>query len=47
MNAESGWATAVGIAVGTFGWVVGLGKVHWPQHAQWALFFVIVGVTGM
>ncbi len=45
MSAESGWATAVGIAVGTLGWVVGLGKVLWPKHPQWALSFIIVGVT--
>jgi hypothetical protein len=46
MNAESGWvATAVGTAVGTLGWVVGLGKVLWPEHPQWALFFITIGVT--
>lgn len=46
MSAESVWvATAVGTAVGMLGWVVGLGKVLWPEHPQWALFFVIVIVT--
>jgi hypothetical protein len=46
MSAESGWVgTAVGTSVGTLGWVVGLGKVIWPEHPQWALFFVTVGVT--
>lgn len=46
MSAESGWlATAVGTAVGILGWVVGLGTVLWPEHPQWALFFVVLGVT--
>lgn len=46
MSSESGWlATAVGTAVGILGWVVGLGKVIWPEHPQWALFFVVLGVT--
>ena len=45
MSAESGWATAVGIAVGMLGWVVGLGKVLWPQHPQWALVLIVVGVA--
>lgn len=45
MSAESGWATAVGFAVGMLGWVVGLGKVLWPKHPQWALSLIIVGVT--
>lgn len=45
MSAESGWAMAVGAAVGMLGWVVGLGTVLWPEHPQWALFFVILGVT--
>lgn len=45
MSVESGWAAAVGIAVGMLGWVVGLGKLLWPEHPQWALSFIIVGVT--
>jgi len=46
MSAESGWlATAVGTAVGILGWVVGLGKVVWPEHPQWAMFFITLGVT--
>ncbi|HEY2468695.1 MAG TPA: hypothetical protein VGI45_12760 [Terracidiphilus sp.] len=46
MSMESGWVgTAVGAAVGTLGWVVGLGKVLWPEHPQWALFFIIAGVS--
>lgn len=46
MRAESGWlATAVGTAVGILGWVVGLGRVLWPEHPQWALFFITLGVT--
>ena len=37
MSAKSGWvATAVGTAVGTGGWIVGLGKLLWPVHPQWA-----------
>lgn len=46
MSAESGWvATAIGTAIGTLGWVVGLGKVLWPEHPQWALVFITVVVT--
>ena len=46
MSAESGWVgTAVGASLGVFAWVVGLGKVLWPEHPQWALFFFIVGAT--
>ena len=48
MSAESGWVgTAIGASVGVLGWVVGLGKVIWPQHPQWTLFFIIVGVTAI
>lgn len=45
MSAESGWATALGIAVGTLGWVVGLGDLLWPEHPIWALLFITLGVT--
>ena len=46
MSAKSGWvATAVGTAVGTGGWIVGLGKVLWPVHPQWALFFLTIAST--
>ena len=46
MHLESGWvATAVGTAVGILGWVVGLGKIVWPEHPQWALFFITLAVT--
>ena len=46
MSTESGWVgTAVGASAGVLGWVVGLGKVLWPEHPQWALIFFIVGVT--
>lgn len=46
MSAESGLlGTATGAAVGLLGWVVGLGSVLWPGHPQWALFFIIVGVS--
>ena len=48
MSAESGWvATAIGASAGVLGWVVGLGKVLWPEHPQWALFFIIIGVTAV
>jgi hypothetical protein len=45
MNAESGWALAVGVAAGILGWVVGLGKVLWPQHPQLALFLIAGGLA--
>ena len=48
MSYESGWVgTAIGGSVGVLGWVVGLGKVLWPQHPQWALFFIILGVAAI
>jgi hypothetical protein len=39
------WATAVGTAVGTGGWLMGLGHVIWPEHPMWALFFATVVST--
>jgi hypothetical protein len=46
LSTESGWVgTATGASVGVLAWVVGLGKVLWPEHPQWALLFIIVGVT--
>lgn len=46
MSAKSSWvATAVGTAVGTGGWIIGLGKVFWPVHPQWALFFLTIAST--
>jgi hypothetical protein len=46
MRTESGWVgTAIGIAVGMFAWVVGLGRVLWPAHPQWALLLIIVLVS--
>ena len=46
MSAESGWVgTAVGVAVSTLGWVVGFGKVLWPEHPQWALFCITIVVA--
>lgn len=45
MSAESGWAVAVGAAVGILSWVVGLGNLVWPKHPQWALFLITVSVT--
>jgi cysteine synthase len=46
MSARSGWAaTAVGTAVGTGGWIIGLGKVFSQDHPMWALFFITVAAT--
>jgi len=46
MHARSGWAaTAVGTAVGTGGWILGLGKILSADHPQWALFFLTIAVT--
>jgi membrane protein implicated in regulation of membrane protease activity len=45
MSAESRWASAIGIAVATLAWVVGLGNLLWPGHPLWALFFLAVVVT--
>lgn len=45
MSAESGWATALGVALGVLAWVVGLGNVLWPEHPQWALFLITLGIT--
>ena len=46
MSTESGWVgIAIGASVGVLGWVVGLGKVLWPAHPQWALSFIIVAVS--
>ena len=46
MSARSNWAaTAVGTAVGTGGWIFGLGNFVWPAHPGWALFFVTLAAT--
>jgi hypothetical protein len=46
MSGRSGWAaTAVGTAVGTGGWILGLGHIVWPAHPGWALFFVTLAAT--
>jgi len=46
MSAKSSWvATAVGTAVGTGGWIFGLGKAISPVHPQWALFFLTIAST--
>ena len=39
------WATAVGTAVGTCGWVLGIGKYVSSAHPSWALFWITVGAT--
>lgn len=46
MSAKSTWAaTAAGTAVGTGGWIFGLGKHLWPAHPLWVLFFLTIAVT--
>jgi hypothetical protein len=46
MSARANWAaTAVGTAVGTGGWIFGLGHVVWPPHPGWALFFITLAAT--
>ncbi len=46
MSAKASWvATAVGTAVGTGGWIFGLGGFVWPAHPQWALFFITIAAT--
>ncbi len=52
MSARSNWisrstwaATAVGTAVGTGGWILGLGNFVWPAHPGWALFFITLAAT--
>lgn len=46
MHAESSLVgTAIGASIGVLGWVVGLGAVLWPEHPQWALFFIVIAVA--
>ena len=46
MSSRSTWAaTAVGTAVGTCGWLMGLGHFVWPAHPGWALFFLTIAAT--
>jgi len=46
MSARANWAaTAVGTAVGTGGWILGLGNFVWPAHPGWALFFITLAAT--
>jgi hypothetical protein len=46
MHTRSTWAaTAVGTAVGTGGWLLGLGKLLSPSHPGWALFFLTLAAT--
>jgi hypothetical protein len=46
MNARASWAaTAVGTAVGTGGWILGLGNWLSPAHPMWALLFLTLGAT--
>jgi len=46
MRAESGLVgTAIGASLGVLGWVVGLGKLLWPEHPQWALSLIVVAVA--
>jgi hypothetical protein len=39
------WATAVGTAVGTGGWLLGIGKYVSPAHPGWALFWTTLAAT--
>jgi hypothetical protein len=39
------WATAVGTAVGTGGWLLGIGRIVSPDHPGWALFWITIAVT--
>ena len=39
------WATAVGTAVGTGGWLLGIGKYVSPAHPGWALFWITLAAT--
>lgn len=46
MTARANWAaTAVGTAVGTGGWMLGLGKLLSPAHPMEALFFATLAAT--
>ena len=46
MSAGSTWAaTVVGTAIGTGGWILGLGNLVWPAHPGWALFFITLAAT--
>ena len=39
------WATAVGTAVGTGGWFLGIGKYVSSKHPGWALFLITLAAT--
>lgn len=39
------WSTAVGTAVGTGGWFLGIGKYVSPVHPGWALFWITLAAT--
>jgi hypothetical protein len=39
------WATAVGTAVGTGGWMLGIGRFVSPAHPGWALFWLTIAST--
>jgi len=39
------WATAVGTAVGTGGWFLGVGRIVSPAHPGWALFWITLAAT--
>ncbi|HUB28834.1 MAG TPA: hypothetical protein VL967_04015 [Terracidiphilus sp.] len=38
-------ATAVGAAVGTAGWFIGMGKHFSQSHPGWALFWITIAIT--
>jgi cysteine synthase len=39
------WATAIGTAVGTGGWLLGVGRIASPAHPGWALFGITIAAT--
>jgi hypothetical protein len=46
MSARATWAaTAVGTAIGTGGWIFGVGHLVWPEHPGWALLLLTLAAT--
>ena len=38
-------ATLIGTAVGLGAWILGIGHAIWPNHPQWAGFFLTLAIT--
>jgi hypothetical protein len=38
-------ASLMASAIGTGAWLLGLTRIMWPAHPQWAVFFLTVGAT--